>query len=169
MNTVANNTSNENVQLEKNENSRVAVSTFVIAFVLCLGFAVLSSVSSVRNLFLTDSTERKILSKIFTEYGEHQYTILKIKTATAIELEVYQKDNSTNQQLLKQKFNLNDDSEAYLMINTSALNLSLVDINKDGFLDIVAPTVDKYGNSRLNIFVYNSDIDQFTPSAPAEN
>jgi len=169
MNTVANNASNENVQLEKNENSRVAVSTFVIAFVLCFGFAVLSSVSSIRNLFLTDSADRKILSKIFTEYGEHQYTILKIKTATAIELEIYEKDSLTSQQLLKQKFNLNDDSEAYLMINTSALNLSLVDINKDGFLDIVAPTVDKYGNSRLNIFVYNSDIDQFTPSSASEN
>ncbi|MFN3696057.1 MAG: hypothetical protein ACK4VO_01345 [Pseudobdellovibrio sp.] len=166
MNTITDKISNENLDLEKKSEPTVSKSTIIITLLSCLFVAILSSTNSIRNLFASASSDRKIISKIFTEYGDNQFTILKIKTATGIEIEVYEKLVNNHQQSLKQKFELNDDSEAYLMVNSSALNLGLIDINKDGFADIVSPTVDKFGNSRLNVFVYNSDINQFTPSAP---
>lgn len=168
MNSITQDLHIKNEQLSHKQNSSVSKSISIIAIFLCFLVAILSSLASVRNYLVKDTTNRKILSKIYTEYADHQYTVLKIKTAQSIEIEIYEKEKSSNQQILKQKFNLNDDSEAYLMINSSALNLSLIDVNKDGFLDIVAPTVDKFGNSRLNVFVYNSDIDQFTLSLPSD-
>ena len=66
-------------------------------------------------------------------------------------------------QKLKQKFSFLDDTEAFLMMNENSENLALIDYDKDGFQDIVMPTVDKNGNSRLNIFKYNAELQQFMP------
>ena len=73
-----------------------------------------------------------------------------------------------NNQHLKQKFSLTDDSEAFLMINNNSVNLGLDDVDHDGTLDIIAPTVDHNGNSRLNIFKFKPELDQFVPAQTVE-
>jgi len=169
MNTVLENMSKENSQNQNQSQSTLSAPLLITATIISVLLAIASSLNSVRHLFENTTEERKILSKVFTEYDHKSYVILKIKINNAVELEIYEKNNPDNSQLLKQKFILNDDSEAFLMVNSSALNLALIDVNKDGLLDIVCPTVDKNGNSRLNVFQYNSDIEQFLPYNALEN
>ncbi|AZZ38073.1 hypothetical protein CIK05_15110 [Bdellovibrio sp. qaytius] len=147
-----------------NENEKsVSVPLLIGALVLSLVFAVGSSMGSVRRMFNSNTEERKILAKAFADYNGKVFVVFKIKTNVGIELEIYEKDLANNNQQFKQRFPLNDDVEAYLMVNDNSMNLGLVDIDNDGQMDIIAPTVDKNGNSRLNVFQYNNDLNSFVP------
>ena len=130
--------------------------------------AILSSNSKIRSALSTHQVQtRQILAKVFAEFTEKKFVILKIKTESGIDIEIFEKDTDNNQHL-KQKFSLTDDSEAFLMINNNSVNLGLNDVDHDGVLDIVAPTVDRAGNSRLNVFKYNNDLNQFVPLQAGE-
>lgn len=149
---------------QSNENEKpISIPLLMGALVISLVFAVGSSMTSVRRIFSPATEERKILAKAFAQYQEKMFVIFKIKTNSGIELEIYLKDPETNNQVFKQRFPLNDDAEAYLMVNSNAMNLGLVDINNDNQMDIIAPTVDKNGNSRLNVFQYNLELNSFIP------
>lgn len=153
-------------QAVENEKS-ISVPLLVGALVISLVFAIGSSMASVRRIFAPTTEERKILAKAFAQYQEKMFVVFKIKTNSGIEIEIYLKDPTTNNQVFKQRFPLNDDSEAYLMVNQNSMNLGLVDINADGQMDIIAPTVDKNGNSRLNVFQFNPELDSFVPYVEA--
>ncbi len=130
---------------------------------IALAAAVLSTQPKFRQIVSADRIQtRQILAKIFSEYANKNYVILKIKTESGIDLEIFEKDSSNNQRL-KQKFSLTDDSEAFLMINNNSVNLGLNDVDHDGAPEIIAPTVDPNGNSRLNIYKYKTELDQFVP------
>lgn len=154
-----------NGKVEKN----VSVSLLVGALILSLAFAIGSSMTSVRKIFTPTAEERKILAKAFAEFNDKVYVIFKIKTNNGIEIEFYEKESAKNAQILKQRVPLANDSEAYLMINSNSANLALVDVNHDGQMDIIAPTVDKNGNSRLNVFQFNNDLSQFVPYVEVPN
>lgn len=149
-------------QVNENEKS-ISIPLLMGALVISLVFAVGSSMTSVRRIFSPSNEERRILAKTFAQYQEKMFVIFKIKTNSGIELEIYLKDQASNNQVFKQRFPLNDDSEAFLMVNSNSMNLGLVDVNNDGQMDIIAPTVDKNGNSRLNVFQYNQELDSFVP------
>ena len=146
----------------ENEKS-ISIPLLMGALVISLIFAVGSSMNSVRRIFSPTTEERKILAKAFAQYQEKMFVIFKIKTNSGIEIEIYLKDQASNNQVFRQRFPLNDDAEAYLMVNSNSMNLGLVDINNDGQMDIIAPTADKNGNSRLNVFQYNPELDSFIP------
>lgn len=130
--------------------------------------AILSSNSKIRSALSTNQIQtRQILAKVFAEFAEKKFVIFKIKTESGIDIEIFEKDADNNQHL-KQKFSLTDDTEAFLMINNNSVNLGLNDVDHDGVLDIVAPTVDHSGNSRLNVFKYNNDLNQFVPLQAGE-
>lgn len=152
-------TSHNDRHVENSISRPLVISLTVIAIV----FAAASSMTTFRKLFLPTTESRKILAKSFTEYLGRNYVIFKIKTNFGIDLEIYEKDPTTQQQSFKQRFSFNNDAEAFLMINNNAVNLGLVDINQDGRLDIIAPTVDKNGYSRLNVFQFDTDLLQFVP------
>lgn len=147
-----------------NENEKsVSIPLLIGALVLSLVFAIGSSMASVRRIFNSTTEERKILAKAFADYNGKVFVVFKIKTNVGIDLEIYEKDLANNNQQFRQRFPLNDDVEAYLMVNNNSMNLGLVDVDGDGQMDIVAPTVDKNGNSRLNVFQFNSDLNSFVP------
>ena len=154
---------NQAVENEKSISMPLLISALVVALVFAIG----SSMASVRRIFTPSTEERKILAKAFAQYHEKSFVVFKIKTNTGIEIEIYAKDPVSNNQQFKQRFPLNDDAEAYLMVNSNSMNLGLVDINADGQMDIVAPTADKNGNSRLNVFQYNPELDSFIPYVEA--
>ena len=129
--------------------------------------AVLSSMTSLRQFAQSTTETRKIIGKLIASYPDKQYVIFKVQTESGIDLEIFEKDLA-GQQKLKQKFAFIDETEAYLMMNENSENLALADYDKDGFTDIVMPTVDKNGNSRLNIFKYNSELQQFMPQLVEE-
>jgi maltose-binding protein MalE len=132
-----------------------------------LSVAVLSSLTSVQKKLspFFENSSRNVLAKVSTFYGLDQYQILilKVKDNQGIQIEIYEIDAKTSAQILKQKFDLSQDSDAYVTIDKNSTNLALSDVDKDGQLDILAPSVDRNGNLRLNTFRYNSDLKNFEP------
>lgn len=138
--------------------------------VLAITAAIFSSSQKIRAYFSPSSEEmgnRTLLAKIFTTYDGKQFVIFKLRTDTGIEIEIYEKitspeNPSSSLQQLKQRFILTDDKDAYLMIEGNSVSLALSDVDKNGVIDIVAPTVDQYGSSRLNVFKYDDNLKQFS-------
>lgn len=81
-------------------------------------------------------------------------TVLKIKNKNSLSLEVYSTDES-GAQILLAKIPLFEVRDGYFMLQGNATNLAITDVDKDGNLEIVAPTYDEQMVPRLNIFKYN--------------
>lgn len=140
---------------------------YLVALVLIAAItAVASSLPSVQNYFKQSilQNERQILAKITGFYGidQTEYLILKIKDGTGLQIEIYEKKDRVTQ-TFKQKFDLVQDSDAYITLDRNTTNLALSDVNKDGQLEILAPSVDRNGNLRLNSFRYNPEYNTFEP------
>ncbi|AGH96572.1 hypothetical protein [Pseudobdellovibrio exovorus] len=138
-----------------------------ILLLVALTAAILSSLPTVQtrlqSLFATD--ERQLLAKIEAFYGpeQTQFLILKVKNSHGISVEIYQEQSEAGQQIFRQKFDLLHDSDVHITIDKNATNLALSDVDQDGHMDILAPSVDRNGNLRLNTFRYNSDLHIFEP------
>lgn len=159
----------------KSTRSIIALLTFATVTIIA---AILSSFPAVQNkvksLFLKD--ERLVLAKVIGFYGVEQmeFLILKIKDSSGIKIEIYEKQaekqdkkesekTGNTRQVFKQKFELSQDSDAYITLDKNTTNLALSDLDKDGQLDILAPSVDRNGNLRLNTFRFNSALNNFEP------
>ena len=129
--------------------------------------AIASSLPNVQNKFkeLIFQDDRQILAKITSFYGvqQNEYLILKIKDGSGLTIEIYERSKDSASQAFKQKFELIQDSDAYITLDRSTTNLALSDVNKDGQLDILAPSVDRNGNLRLNSFQFNTEYNTFEP------
>ena len=145
------------------KSSRIALILGAVA----LALAVASSLTSVQTVFksLLNKSDRQILAKITGYYGleQNEYLILKIKDSAGLQIEIYTKDKTTSQQTFKQKFELTQDTDAYITLDKNTTNLALSDVDKDGQLDILAPSVDRNGNLRLNSYRFNSELNSFEP------
>lgn len=152
---------------KENKNMRVIVLFLAIA----LTGAVLSSVPSVQNKVksLFTKSNRVILAKVTSFYGTEQskFLILKVKEPTGLEIEIYEMTEG-GQQVFRQKFDLAQDTDAYITLDKNTTNLALSDVDKDGLLDILAPSVDRNGNLRFNTFRYNSELKMFEPFAESK-
>jgi hypothetical protein len=129
--------------------------------------AIASSIPAVQNYTkaLFNKPERHILAKVTGYYGTNQneYLILKLKDEFGIQIEIYETNKETSQQIFKQKFELTQDTDAYITLDKNTTNLALFDVDKDGQLDVLAPSVDRNGNLRLNSFRFNADLNSFEP------
>lgn len=152
----------------ESKNSRA----IIILAVLAIGAAVLSSLpiiqTKTRALFFSKEN-RLILAKVNAFYGTDQkeYLILKIKDTSGIQIEIFEVNSQPQglpaQQNFKQRFELLQDSDAYITLDKNTTNLALSDVDKDGQLDILAPSVDRNGNLRLNTYRFNSELKSFEP------
>jgi hypothetical protein len=136
-----------------------------ILLILAIVAAVLSSIPAVQNRikpFFTGDN-RTVLAKINAFFGLEQteYLVLKIKDPYGIHIEIY--ESKSDKPVFKQKFELLQDTDAYITLDKNMTNLALSDVDKDAQLDIIAPSVDHNGNLRLNTFRYNSELQQFDP------
>ena len=151
------------------DNSQTPKKNILIAilFVLALIAAILSTVPSLQNRLrsLFENDERLLLAKIEAFYGNEQnkLLILKVQNSHGLSVEIYQEQTESGQQIFRQKFDLLHDSDAYITIDRNATNLALSDVDQDGAMDILAPSIDRNGNQRLNTFRYNSDLNIFEP------
>ncbi|MEQ1722437.1 MAG: hypothetical protein ABL930_04625 [Pseudobdellovibrio sp.] len=138
-----------------------------ILVILALVAAILSSIPAVQVRIkpFFSSESRLVLAKINAFFGVEQteYLILKIKDPFGIHIEIYESKNEKT--IFKQKFELLQDTDAYITLDKNSTNLALSDVDKDGQLDILAPSVDHNGNLRLNTFRYNFELQQFEPLA----
>lgn len=137
---------------------------FAALFVLAILIAVASSSSELRNYISEKLNKREIIAKVFQKFNETDYVVLKIKTSSGIEIEIYEKSAEEVSQKLKQKFSFENDFDSSLLVEGNAVSLGLSDIDGDGSTDIVVPTVDQYGLSRLNIIRFDPDLNSFMPS-----
>ena len=144
----------------------------VLLATTALAIAILSAVPSIQLRFkeIFSGTDRHVLSRITAFYGaeQNEYLILKIKNDSGILIEIYEKPKDGSAQIFKQKFELIQDTDAYITLDKSTTNLALSDVNKDGQLEILAPSVDRNGNLRLNSFHYNSEFNSFEPLQETE-
>jgi hypothetical protein len=139
----------------------------LLLIALAVIIAVASSLPAVQNRVkaVFAKPERHILAKVTGFYGveQNEYLILKLKDESGIEIEIYEKNKETSQQIFKQKFELAQDTDAYITLDKNTTNLALSDVDKDGQLDVLAPSVDRNGNLRLNSFRFNSVLNSFEP------
>lgn len=126
--------------------------------------AVLSALPSVQSKVraVLNSEQRHVLAKINAYYGvdQQKYLVLKIRDAYGISVEIYH-ESANGPQVLKQKFEMLNDSDAFITLDKNSTGLALSDADEDGQLDIIAPSVDRNGNLRLNTFSYNNELGVF--------
>lgn len=153
--------------MDTNENSdKVSQRKVIIGFIaIALCCVALTLIPSVRNRLaaVINPPSRTILAKINGYFSpeQNEFLILKIKSQTGLQIEVFEIDPKTSTQTFKQKFDLSEDSDAYVTLDKNTTSLALQDVDRDGNLDIVAPSVDRNGNLRLNMFRFNTDLKLF--------
>lgn len=145
----------------------------LIFLIAALSVALITSLPIVQKKIASMMPEvsRTILAKVSAFYGASQteYLILKVKDGQGLQIEIFTVDIKTHAQVFKQKFNLSQDSDAYVTIDKNSANLALSDIDKDNQLDILAPSVDRNGNLRLNTFRFNPELNSFEEYSAPEN
>lgn len=152
---------NTNEKSDKVGQKKVIAGFIVVAVI----FAGLTLIPSIRTQLSTmvNPPGRIVLAKItgyFTD-TQIQFLILKIRSPGGLQIEVFEVDSKEGTQVFRQKFDLNEDSDAYVTIDKNSTSLALQDVDHDGNLDIVAPSVDRNGNLRLNTFRFNTDLKMF--------
>ncbi len=117
------------------------------------------------------SSQRKIIAKAsasLTPDGPH-VTVLKIKESGQIHLEVYKADSEGDgQPSLMTRLDLPQGRDGYFVFQGNATNLVLSDMDKDGALDIIAPTFDEQMTARLHVYRYDRVIQSFTRMSEAD-
>jgi hypothetical protein len=110
---------------------------------------------------LSKSNERVVLSKIETTKLNDQlkFTIIKIKQSQRLYLEIYAHMNHGLE--LLEKLILDGEFDAYLMLKDRSSNLVISNVDGDTNLEIVAPTYDKRMRPILNVFKYDSQMEEF--------
>ena len=132
-----------------------------------LFFAGITLIPSVRSHLqsLLQTQQRVVLAKTsgYFSADQNQLLILKVKDQSGLQIEIYETLQNSNTQKFKQKFELTEDADSYVTLDKNSTNLALQDVDQDGHLDIIAPSVDRNGNLRLNTFRYNADTKLFEP------
>ena len=131
----------------------------VVAMLITVVAVVPSLRNSVKSFIAQD--ERTIIAKVGGSLGPQgpKVTALKIRSAEGLSLEIYS-DTGEGLNLLA-KIILQEKRDGYFSLKGNATNLALVDVDKDGLMEIVAPTYDDQMIPRLNIFKYNDQSKHF--------
>src|SRR3990167_2916770 len=141
-----------------------------VAAALC--FAALTLIPSVRAKLQGYFTNpnRQVLAKITGYFSSDQnhFLIIKIQDSAGLQIEIYELNSQSGAQTFKQKFELIEDADSYVTLDRNSTNLALQDVDQDGNLDIIAPSVDRNGNLRLNTFRFDAELKLFEPFTKQE-
>lgn len=136
------------------------ISLGLIAMILIAVAVIPSLRTKVKEAFLVSG--RDVIAKVsgqLTESGP-QVTVLKIKNNNILNIEVFAADDEQNLTILA-RLPLFESRDGYFLLQGNATNLALTDVDKDGTLEIVAPTYDDQMVPRLNIFKYTPETGTF--------
>lgn len=98
-------------------------------------------------------------------------TVFKISEGGGLLLEVYTSLDESGSPNLLQRIPLNETRDGYFSFMGNATNLALSDADRDGAMDILAPTFDDQTTARLNVFRFNRAMNTFEriiPPSPDE-
>lgn len=146
----------------------ILMATLAVVAMTLVTVAVLPPLrSKVKEAFSSDG--REVLAKISGKIGPNgpHITVLKIKSGSVLSLEVYSQDDDGNLTLMT-KLPLFEARDGHFLLQGNATNLALTDVDKNGTLEIVAPTYDEQMIPRLNIFRYNPDSKAFDRASAPE-
>ena len=136
---------------------------YLISLLLLVVSLILFFNPKVQNFFkeISESKGRLVLSKLETNKLNDQlkFTIIKIKHEQKLYLEIYAHMNHGLE--LMEKLNLDGEFDAYLLLKDRSSNLIISNIDGDANLEIVAPTYDKRMKPILNVFKYDSQMEEF--------
>lgn len=138
----------------------------LVAMALTVVAVVPSLRGKVKDAFL--STERKIVAKVDGTLGPDgpKVVALKIQSRNSLSVEIY--SSSDEGLTLMAKLPLYEARDGFVLVQGNATNLALTDVDKDGVLEIVAPTYDDQMVPRLNIFRYNPNTKSFDRATAPE-
>ncbi len=108
-----------------------------------------------------NTNSREILAKIETKelHPQLNLTLIKIKQNQKLFLEVYAQMNHGLE--LIEKLNLDGEFDAFLMLKERTSNLLISNIDRDSDLEIIVPTYNYKMKPILNVFKYNSNLEEF--------
>ena len=111
---------------------------------------------------LVSSEQREVIAKATGSLSSEgpRVTVLKIRSKNTLSIEVYSLDNPQEMTLMT-RIPLFETRDGFFMLQGNATNLAITDIDKDGTLEIVAPTYDEQMVPRLNIYRFNPDSKNF--------
>ncbi|KYG69085.1 hypothetical protein AZI87_07645 [Bdellovibrio bacteriovorus] len=126
----------------------------LVAMALVTVAVVPSLRNKVKDAFL--SSERNVVAKVSGSLSSEgpRVTVLKIQSKNSLSVEVFSQ-NEGGEMVLLAKLPLFENRDGYFLFKGNATNLALTDVDKDGSLEIVAPTYDDQMVPRLNIFRFN--------------
>ncbi|UOF00285.1 hypothetical protein [Bdellovibrio reynosensis] len=146
----------------------IFLSVLALVAMTLITVAVIPSLkNSVKEALIPD--KRTVLAKVSGKLSAEgpKLVILKIRTQDTINLEVYTLEDDGSMNLLT-KLPLYSTRDGYFHLQGSATNLAVTDVDKDGTLEIVAPTYDEQMVPRLNIFRFNEESRSFDRATAPE-
>lgn len=104
---------------------------------------------------------RTVLAKIETSKLNNQIklSILKIKQNNKVFLEVYGQLNHGLE--LIDTLKLEGEYDAYILIKDQTSNLAIANVDRDVDLEIIAPTYNRRMKPILNVYKYDSRLEEF--------
>lgn len=121
---------------------------------------------AIRNFFF--GQQRIILAKAqgdLTGKGMN-VVVIKVKTADTLSLEIYDLDTKTENTGFRSRIILSEKRDAFINYQDNVINLVLADVDKDGSLEIVAPTFDENLVPRLNVYKFQESSQGFDRMGP---
>lgn len=149
----------------------IAVLAVVLA-ALTVAALVPASRNAIRRALLSE--DRQILAKTsgyITPEGPY-VSVFKILEEGGITIEVYTSSDDGGSPVLLQRLPLDEKRDGYFNFMGNATNLAMSDADKDGAMDILAPTFDSQMTARLHVFRFNRALGTFEkiiPPAPPED
>lgn len=139
----------------------ILIAALAVVAMTLVAVAVIPSLrAKAKNIF--SKSEREVIAKVSGKLGPEgpAVTVLKIKERSALSLEVFTQ-NEEGSLIPLSKIPLFEAKDGHFLLQGNATNLALTDVDKDGFLEIVAPTYDEQMVPRLNIFKFNFTTKSF--------
>ena len=93
-------------------------------------------------------------------------SVVKVKTKNDLIVEVYSMEPKKNETSLRARLVLPERRDGYFQFQGHPTNLALVDLNKDGVLEIAVPTFDDNLIPRLHIYRYDPAAQVFILTGP---
>lgn len=101
--------------------------------------------------------------------GDHRkQKVVKILSQNKIYLEIYDATESPSSPNRLQKILLPDSLDTQVDFRGNLTRLIIADINQDGQVDIVAPTMDGQMVPHLNAYAYDKNLESFEPVPQAQ-
>lgn len=136
---------------------------YIASIILLLFSLFLFFNPTVQNYFksISENESRVVLSKIKTKKLNDQIelTLIKVKHQQKIYLEIYAHMNHGLE--LIEKITLDGEFDAYVILKDRTTNLMISNIDRTNDLEIIAPTYDRRMKPILNVYKYDSAMEEF--------